>query len=320
MQVQQQSVNEFSQWQQNFLQEFRKSGKSENSLKCYRLDFQCFNEFLFKFKNDLALRDFNNEAVDHFKIFLEAKYQNINSIRRKLQTLRLFFDFLVKHDLYPENPIKKIATAPKSLLPPQPNTFEEVLKLEFFLKEQIAKAQTEMEKLKELRNHLIFLMIYHGGFTVSQLSQLKQEDMLLSAQSLRVLIKPAKRDPYSIPLPDSIVPVLNQYLADLRTYCIKQELHFTELFFNANAYRILNGGLSPRGLEEIFKKMSEANGVHCTPKSLRQSCILKWVNQHVATSTIIEWLGVAPSYNFSFYQKYYNENAHCQSYQDLVLH
>ena len=68
--------------------------------------------------------------------FLEKKYSSINSRRRKLQTLRLFFDFLVENEAYPENPIKKIASAPKSLLPPAPTTYPEIFMAVDALKKQ----------------------------------------------------------------------------------------------------------------------------------------------------------------------------------------
>jgi hypothetical protein len=38
-----------------------------------------------------------------------------------------------------------------------------------------------------------------------------------------------------------------------------------------------------------------------TAKSLRQSCIFKWLNQNINHASIKEWLGVTPSYSLELY-------------------
>ncbi len=50
-----------------------------------------------------------------------------------------------------------------------------------------------------------------------------------------------------------------------------------------------------------------------TPKSLRQACIFKWIQQERNTSLIKEWLGLAPSYDLKLYLEHaanfqYNED------------
>ncbi len=315
-----QGIQQYLHYQQEFLQHYLENGKSANSLKCYRLDFQCFNEFLLSSPGYFAIQSFNNEAVESFRHFLESRYQNINSVRRKLQTLRLFFDFLVLKRVYPENPIKKIASAPKALLPPHPLVFEQTMLLFHKLEEQVAAAeQSDLSLLCAQRNLILFHLVYHGCLNVSQISALQLDDILLSQQQApRVLIAPKKRDPYSVMLPLAFQSLYQNYSQGLRRYQEKNNLKFTQLLFNANAHKILRGGLSARGIEEIFRRWSEAFHLSVTPKALRQSGILNWINQKIPTGQISERLGVAPSYNFANYLKYYQDNAHCQQYQDLI--
>lgn len=312
-------LTELKNWQNKFLNALQAKGKSTNSLKCYRLDFQCLDEFIIhtKWSTDSIL--FSDPVLREFDFFLNKKYENINSIRRKLQTFRLFFDYLIEQNLYGENPFKKIASAPKALLPPQPISFEDVLKIQFYLINQIKTAQGAFELIKARRNYLIMLITYHAGLSVSQLSQLMVSDLLQSENSLRVLVHPPKRDPYSVPLDSKILIVLKEYLNDLNQYKLDHSLFFDQLFFNANAHKILKGGLSPRGLEDLFHKISQATETQFTPKSLRQAGIINWINGKQAESVIKQWMGVAPSYSLSPYVNFHQKNNFCLQYQNLVL-
>ena len=81
----------------------------------------------------------------------------------------------------------------------------------------------------------------------------------------------------------------------------KDDYFFNQVFFNSNAYRIISGGISARGLEDIFHKISEALKINITPKSLRQTAALHWLASGHSPSTVKEWLGVAPAYNINLY-------------------
>ncbi|MBT3585642.1 MAG: hypothetical protein HN509_12120, partial [Halobacteriovoraceae bacterium] len=55
--------------------------------------------------------------------------------------------------------------------------------------------------------------------------------------------------------------------------------------------------------------------INLTPKSLRQACIFKWLQQGEKEGTIKEWMGVAPSYSL----KLYKEHAAQHLYRDDFL-
>src|SRR5690606_24312973 len=126
-------------------------------------------------------------------------------------------------------------------------------------------------------------------------------------------------DPYSIPLP----LVFNQDFASYRTLYQqfqKQEgLELDELLFNANPYRILSGGLSPRGTELFFEELRKLLKSDMTAKSLRQSCIFKWLNQSVPHTTIKEWLGVTPSYSLELYLEEMKKDPAAMVFTDLEV-
>jgi hypothetical protein len=54
-----------------------------------------------------------------------------------------------------------------------------------------------------------------------------------------------------------------------------------------------------------------------TAKSLRQSCIFKWLNQNINHTTIKEWLGVTPSYSLELYLEEMKKDPAAKVFKDL---
>ena len=123
----------------------------------------------------------------------------------------------------------------------------------------------QLNHLLAHRNSIIFQLILFGGLKVSHLANLVQKDLSLK-KGCRVLISPLKRDPFTINLPEFIERNLHEYLRLLQEYQDDHFFHFDQLFFNANPYRILSGGLSERGIEIFFKEYAKKSGLEMTPK------------------------------------------------------
>jgi site-specific recombinase XerD len=285
--------------QHDFLRLLEKQGKSFNTVKNYKADLQCFNNFLIDKQQHLKIKTFSTTQVVEYSQFLDQKYDSPNSVRRRVQALRLFFDFLLAQELFPENPLKKMAVSPKVLDNPEPTPFPEVIKTYKLLKKKLSESQG-LQELVCARNIIIFHLIYGAGLKVSDLAKLSFNGILKDRNNFRVLVDHPKRDPYSIPLPE----IFNQ---DFLFYKEKLEgmlgkdgkdgKDIEELLFNANPYKILAGGLSPRGTELFFEELRKDLKTDMTAKSLRQSCIFKWLNMSINHATIKEWLGVTPTYS-----------------------
>jgi integrase/recombinase XerC len=310
--------------QQAFLEHYRSLGKSENSLKCYRLDFNCINDFLKELKiQQTQSLNFDQHLTKNFEQFLFKKYPNINSVRRKLQTIRLFFDYLVSSNLIHQNPIKQIQSSPKVLYPPTLHTLDEINQVQLYLIYKIKHSASSKEVIQNYRNYILFIIIYHAGLSVSQLADLKIDDFLelnnLDNDEFRVLITNNKRqDPYTVPLPAYFKKTFSEYFKLLQEEMKKDNFFFDQVFFNSNAYKIISGGISARGLEDIFHKLSEALKLNITPKSLRQTAALHWLSRGESIATVKEWLGVAPSYNISLYLLVVEQKAdECKKLIDL---
>lgn len=302
--------------QQEFLKLLELQGKSFNTVKNYKADLQCFNNFLINKQAHLKIRAFTTSQVNEYSQFLDQKYPSSNSVRRRVQALRLFFDFLLAQKIFPENPLKKMAVSPKVLDNPEPTPFSEVIKTYQLLKKKVQNTEG-LSQIVAARNVVIFHLIYGAGLKVSDMAKLHFSSILKDNKGFRVMVEHPKRDPYSIPLPVVFNNDFQFYKTHYLSLLKKEDLEIEELLFNANPYKILAGGLSPRGTELFFEELRKSLKSNMTAKSLRQSCIFKWLNQSVNHSTIKEWLGVTPAYSLELYLQELKKNPVGKVFKDL---
>lgn len=304
--------------QTEFLDLLKAQGKSFNTIKNYKADLSCFNSFLLEKQQGLKINQFTTEQVQEYAQFLNKKYDSSNSVRRRVQALRLFFDFLLAANIFQENPIKKMAVSPKILDIPRPLPFGDVLKTFEKLKSRV-ETSSGLAQFVHARNMIIFHLIYGAGLKVSDLSILDFKSILKSKKGYRILVEHPKRDPYSINLPGSFNEDWAFYKDLYETFILEENLGIDQLFFNANPYKILSGGLSPRGIELFFEELRRELKIEITAKSLRQSCIFKWLNYNHPHSSIKEWLGVAPSYSLELYVEEFKKSPADYAYTEIEL-
>jgi integrase len=302
--------------QSEFLKTIEHQGKSFNTVKNYKADLQCFNAFLIDKQQHLKIKSFSALQVQEYSQYLDNKYDSPNSVRRRVQALRLFFDFLLAQNLFPENPLKKMAVSPKVLDTPGPTPFPEVIRTYQLLKKRVKESEG-LQELVNARNVIIFHLIYGAGLKVSDLHKLHFNGILKDRQHFRVLVEHPKRDPYSIPLPSIFNKDFQFYRGKLLEYLKTIDFEIEELLFNANPYKILAGGLSPRGTELFFEDLRREMKTDMTAKSLRQSCIFKWLSINIPHATIKEWLGVTPSYSLELYLEECKKDPSGKVFQEL---
>jgi len=303
----------------HFFNDLRAKGRSGNTLKNYKTDLECFNQYLKKTTMHLNIDGFTISHIEEYDKFLQKKYSSDNSKRRRVQALRIFFDFLVSQGHFGSNPVRKLPTSPKFLDIPRPTPFIDVKTLWEHLLEE-SQTGNKMNRLLSLRNQVVMLFIFGGGLKVSDITRLKMEDIFLG-EGPRVLVKPEKRDPYSVPLPAVFSTAFEVYKNVLEQEKKIAGLDFENVLFNANPYQILSGGLSPRGLEIVFEELRKKLLLTLTPKSLRQACIFKWLQKKLDESLIKEWMGVAPSYSLKLYRDHLSSHSFDDSFlQEIYDH
>ncbi|MFZ8932722.1 MAG: site-specific integrase, partial [Bacteriovoracaceae bacterium] len=155
--------------QQEFLDKLKIQGKSVNTVKNYKTDLDCFNYFWKDQKGSLDLTGFGIPQVQDYGAFLDQKYNSDNSKRRRVQALRIFFDFLVEKGHFNENPVRSLLTSPKVVDIPRPVPYIDLKTLWSYMVREL-KSSSDMDHALAYRNAMLFLLIYGSGLKVSHLS------------------------------------------------------------------------------------------------------------------------------------------------------
>lgn len=260
-------------WQDAFFKKIMAKGRSNNTIKNYRTDLACFNQYVTEHKKQTDIEKYSIPEIQEYGKYLEAKYKSDNSRRRRVQALRIFFDHLVEEGIFNANPVRKIPSSPKFLDIPRPASFSHIKSLWHTLLNDQRDAKSDLEKLKAKRNGIIFATVYLGGLKVSELSKIKVSSFSFR-DDIKAIITHEKRDPYTVTFPPIFGRLFYEYVELLEKVKKVQDVNFEHLLFNANAHKILSGGLSARGMELLFEEWRSRLMIQITPKTLRQACIL----------------------------------------------
>ncbi len=304
--------------QTDFLKGLEIAGKSFNTVKNYKTDLNCYNKYRVQKGRDLYLSEMTISEVNEYCAHLDGLYNSPNSIRRRIQALRIFFDYLLQKGLVESNPLKMAAVSPKRVDKPMPPSFKGIIDLYKHL-HSLTDSIKPLEKLTAFRNLVLVELIYTAGLKVSDIATLTNRNIFKQKENYRVLISHPKRDPYSIELDSNFTEFFETYSHLLEEQKNKDDIDFENLLYNGNPYKILSGGLSPRGIEVLFKDFSKKIDNKITAKSLRQACIFRWICSSKEDSSIKEWLGVQPQYSLKPFHELLKNEPDTHSFKEVTL-
>ena len=198
-----------------FLSRLKDQGKTPNTIKNYKTDLDCYKGYLESHQKDDQMKRTDLQHVLDYGKYLQVKYSSDNSRRRRVQTLRLFYDFLLINGHISENSVRKIPASPKFVDIPRPTNFGETLSWWRYLAEEVSLSNEGLPKLIAQRNQILFSLIFFGGLKVSQLSELQIDDIIYEEGNSRVMVTHKKRDPYTVSLPNYLDRIINDYKVNL---------------------------------------------------------------------------------------------------------
>lgn len=241
-------------------------GYSPNTIREYTYDLQMFQ----RFTNNKPPEDIRTSDLRQFFLHLKReKEYSPRSLHRKICSLKSFYKFLKKEGFVAQNPTESIESPkiPQSL--PKTITIEEALKL--------------LDTPKNSRDKTILYLLYGTGMRVSELVNLNKSNLDLQNKFIKVVRGKGNKDRL-IPLPDQIIPILNDYLISRNG--TEGE---TALITNRSGKR-----LTTRSIQRIVKKykaLAEINDKKLTPHILRHAFATHLLSNAVDIRVIQELLG-----------------------------
>lgn len=230
-------------------------GLSDNTIASYGLDLQHF--ILYLQQNQLeSLAKINKQVILDYLGQLTKEGKANASIIRCVTSLRKFFQFLRQEQLIENNPMTLIETPKSEKHLPEVLSVEEVERL---------LVTPDTSQTLGLRNRAILELMYATGLRVSEVINLKLEDLHLDVGIIRAMGKGKKER--IIPIGDQAIKWISAYLDNSRPILCKNK-RSPYLFVNFHGERLTRQGIWKNLKNEVKKAGIKKN---VTPHTLRHS-------------------------------------------------
>jgi site-specific recombinase XerD len=243
-------------------------GYSPKTIREYSYDLQMFNNY--NDERSIEMRTTTDLRRFFLHLKRERKYSP-RSLHRKICSLKSFYKFLKKEAFISSNPAENIESPkiPKSL--PKTISVEETLTL--------------LKTPNNIRDRTILFLLYGTGMRVSELSDLNMNCVDLDNRMLRIIKGKGNKDRL-IPLPDVLIPIIEEYMINRRS-----DSSSPALVLNRSGNR-----LTSRSIQRLVKKYRELADLQdkkLTPHTLRHAFATHLLANSVDIRVIQELLGHA---------------------------
>ena len=178
-----------------------------NTLSAYRSDLLQFQEFMV-IEFNLRLTDVKYLHVRNYMVKLMENNVGANSIGRKISTLKSFYKYLVRQKIISSTPMSQVKS-PKS--PKKLPVFVEEQQMDQLLDSTVVFNDT----FPSVRDKLILETFFGTGIRLAELVGLKESDLNLFDESVRVVGKGNK---------ERIIPMTKQLVDQLKSYLLLKSM------------------------------------------------------------------------------------------------
>lgn len=249
--------------------------RSRLTVQAYETDLRGFNEFMIK--SGVPVRDtgffvpsaITTADIREWMAALSEEGKTAASIRRKIQTLRAFFKFLIKRGELKGNPATAIALPKISRRLPSIATHDDI--------------ETTIESADSLQEILIFEMLYGCGLRRSELLAINDADINPFSKELKILGKGNKHR--IIPLPDALLERIRQWKEE-------RDAIYPDLEDPKPLFVTKRGRMSVSKLYSLVKKgLANSGADKKSPHTMRHSFATQLLNSGADINSVKGLLG-----------------------------
>jgi integrase/recombinase XerD len=201
-------------------------GLSPATVAAYKSDLRDFLTFYCKAEFDAVEAD-REEILNYLETLKDAGFSD-TTICRRLVTIKTFYKYLWKEKVILKDETDMMSSPRLWRLLPQFLTVEEVEKLLRFFSEQTPLT---------IRNRTIVEFMYSCGLRVSELTNLKSEDIRLDESLLLIRQSKGKKDRF-IPFGSTARKLLLEYVNKARPYLLKLDPDCPYFFLSKNGRKL----------------------------------------------------------------------------------
>ena len=196
---------------------------SNNTISSYLSDLKSFDNFLEK--NEINFKKLNNKHTKLFFRDLSKKKFSPRTIKRKFSSLSSYFNFLLDRRIIKNNPLNGVFTPKIPKILPEILTIEEINNI--FL-----AAESSKNEILSLRDRCILEMLYSSGLRVSEVCELKINNIQFDLDLIRFFGKGSKER--IIPLTYYARKWLKKYLSESRKILSSRSKRSSNYVFLSN--------------------------------------------------------------------------------------
>ncbi len=229
---------------------------SDNTIDAYISDLIQYEEFMHEYEKIEDVNDISREDVNKYIQSLKRKNLSKTTINRKIIAIKDFHKFLVKENITKENPTEKIDNQKPDKALPTVLSVDEINKM---------ISSINGEEPLDIRNRAMMELLYAAGLRISELLDLKQENVHLREKYIIVKEGKGNKDRY-IPIGEMAVVSLRKYREEVRPLIAQKGVN--NLFVNYKGEP-----MTRQAVFKYIKKLAEDNGITKTisPHTIRHS-------------------------------------------------
>ncbi|MCL2848144.1 MAG: tyrosine-type recombinase/integrase [Firmicutes bacterium] len=242
------------------------------TLKAYTIDLSQFTDFVSNKTN--TIDELDKAVVASYIDSISGQYK-AKSLKRKIASLKAFFNYLEFEDMITVTPFRKIRVNIK-----EPRQIPKALSL-FDMEKLLSHIyNNNSQKIAVIRNTAIFELFFATGIRISELCDIQLSDLNIESQSVSIRGKGNK---------ERLAFISNSYAVDaLREYIsVRPETDIPYLFINR-----LGNKISSQSIRFYIKALGKIIlGKHITPHMLRHTFATLLLEEGVDITYIKSFLG-----------------------------
>lgn len=249
---------------------------SENTINSYKSDLTSFLNFITQSGID-DLSDIKTTHITSFFKLLKEAGLNETSAARYFSSLKGFFKYLYRNEYIKINPVERISPPKISRKLPEVLNVREI---------NLILEQPNVKDTIGLRDKAILELFYACGTRISELINIKVNDLFLSEEVIRVFGKGSKER--LIPIGSSAIKWIIEYLKKSRPLLVKNIKSENYLFLNQRGTKFSRMGIW-KIVRQYVKKAGIEKNVH--PHTFRHSFATHLIEGGADLRAVQEMLG-----------------------------
>lgn len=236
------------------------------------------------YKNDLLqFYNSNYNNVESYIEFLTKSNIKSNTLRRKIASLKVFYNYLKFQDIIDENPFNQLRFQfRKEKILPKTIPYDILKSVYSYSEQKVIYSKSKYQKQKAERNLLIISLLLSTGIRISELCHIHLKDINFSNRTLHIIGK-GKKERILFLGDQTTFSLLKTYI---NKYCVQPNDY---LFTGQNPLK----ALSEQSVRLILKKLVKKNNlsITITPHMFRHSFATMLLDKDVDIRYIQQILG-----------------------------